>query len=343
MIAIHDRPRSFSARWAEYCKAHGVPFRLVNALDTDIVSHLEGCSGFMWHWHLSKHADQLFARQLTLALEARGLKVFPNVSTAWHYDDKLGQKYLLEAFNLPLVPAHVFYDEAQALAWLHSAPFPLVFKLRGGAGSLNVRLVTSYPDARSLVRRAFSRGFPPVDRAARTRERVWRLQRDGGWKAGLRIPYWYLRDLVGAIPRGAKLLPVQKGYVYFQEFVPGNDYDHRFIVIGNRCLCIQRAVRDGDFRASGSGRLSYEPGLFPKKSIALAFRVADSLKSQSIAIDVMYSREGDPQIGEVSYAFPIGPFAENCPGYFTRELAFKECRVLPPEYMIEDFLGDMET
>ena len=51
------------------------------------------------------------------SVEASGKKVFPDFNTVWHFDDKVGQKYLLEALDLPLVPTWVFYDKTEALQW----------------------------------------------------------------------------------------------------------------------------------------------------------------------------------------------------------------------------------
>lgn len=107
MIAIHPRPGSFSDQWIAYCEAHGVPYRLVNCYRSDIVQQLEGCRGLMWHWAHYDHKAALFARQLTLSLEKAGIRVYPDSATSWHYDDKLGQKYLLEAMRLPHVPTYL--------------------------------------------------------------------------------------------------------------------------------------------------------------------------------------------------------------------------------------------
>ena len=49
-----------------------------------------------------------------------------------------------------------------------------------------------------------------------------------------------------------KLLPLEKGYVYFQDFIPNNDTDTRIVVIGDKIIGERRGVRNGDFRASGS-------------------------------------------------------------------------------------------
>jgi glutathione synthase/RimK-type ligase-like ATP-grasp enzyme len=292
----------------------------------------------MWHWHQSLYADQLFARQLALALEARGITVYPDVRTSWHFDDKLGQKYLLESLGLPLVPTRVFYEPDLALNWLRTAQFPLVFKLRGGAGSRNVWLLKDLRSAERVVGQAFAKGFPAYTSQGLTKEMVWRFRRDGGIKSLLRIPYRYVLGIINPVPANALLLPVQKGYVYFQEFLKGNSFDHRFIVIGHRCLCVQREVRAGDFRASGSGAKNYDPELFPRSAIELAFYVADSLRTQSLAIDVMYDCDGRPLVGEVSYGFTTNGFANDCPGYFDRDCRWHPETVIAEDYIIKDFL-----
>lgn len=50
-----------------------------------------------------------------------------------------------------------------------------------------------------------------------------------------------------------KFLIYHKGYIYFQDFIPNNNYDTRVKVIGNRCAALRRYNRKNDFRASGSG------------------------------------------------------------------------------------------
>src|SRR4051812_29552347 len=109
-IAIHNRPGSFSDRWISYCRQNHVDYKLVNCYDSDIVAQLDDCEGLMWHWSQVDYKDLLFAKQLTISLEKKGLKVFPDVNTSWHFEDKVGQKYLLEAIGAPLVDSYVFYS-----------------------------------------------------------------------------------------------------------------------------------------------------------------------------------------------------------------------------------------
>src|SRR5678815_2299667 len=100
-LAIHHESPGFSIRWVKYCEENSIPYKIVSCYDSDIVEQLKDCDGLMWHWNQENYKGILFARQLTLSLEKIGKKVFPNVNTAWHHDDKVGQKYLLESIGAP--------------------------------------------------------------------------------------------------------------------------------------------------------------------------------------------------------------------------------------------------
>ena len=113
-LAIHQGT-NFGNRWVKYCEENAIPYKLVSCYDSDIVQQLDGYDGLMWHWNQEDYKGILFARQLTLSLEKAGKKVFPNVNTAWHHDDKVGQKYLLECIDAPLVKSYVFYSNYQSI------------------------------------------------------------------------------------------------------------------------------------------------------------------------------------------------------------------------------------
>jgi len=155
MIGIHDRPGSFSGRWISYCTDKGIPFRRVDCLATDVVMQCDGLDGLLWHWSQDDPESILVARQIIASLERKGIIVFPNVNTCWHFDDKVAQKYLLEAIGAPLIPTWVFTNKEDALGWIEGTTWPKVFKLRCGAGSTNVRLVRSHSQAAALCRQAF--------------------------------------------------------------------------------------------------------------------------------------------------------------------------------------------
>ena len=110
-IAIHHRDSLgfFSARWIEYCKRNNIEYKLVNAYDNSIMQQLKDCDAFMWHFSNYDYRDALFAKQLLISLQTSGKKVFPDTRTCWHFDDKVGEMYLLQSIKAPVVPSYVFY------------------------------------------------------------------------------------------------------------------------------------------------------------------------------------------------------------------------------------------
>lgn len=335
MLAIHSRSGGFSDKWIEYCHLNGIKYKVVDCYSDDIIEQLEDCYGVMWHWGHNDHKAVLFARQLSYSLTSAGKRVFPDPATVWHFDDKVGQKYLLEAIKAPLVPSKVFYDKHEALEWASTTTYPKVFKLRGGAGAENVHITRSGSEAEKFIRRAFGRGYKVKNRLNFLKERYWHFKRDRTIHSFLNISKGIARLF---IPKDAeKNFPAERNYAYFQDFIPNNDHDIRIIVIGKRAFAIKRMVRKGDFRASGSGNIIYEPRQIPKECLQIAFDVTSKLKSQCLAFDFV-TLDGEPLIVELSYSFARKVYLD-CPGYWNDELEWVEGEFTPEFFMIEDFVN----
>lgn len=317
-IAIHDRPGSFSDRWIEYCKNNNISYKVVNAYDNDIIKQVEDCDAFMWHHHHANYRDALFAKQLLYSLQMAGKKVFPDFNTCWHFDDKVGQKYLLESIGAPLVPSYVFYSKQDAIKWIEKTTFPKVFKLRGGAGASNVKLVHSRSEARNLVNKAFGRGFSQFNRFGYLKDRYKK------YRAGKDSFIGVIKGLMRLIvpTEFAKMHSREKGYIYFQEFIPDNNFDLRIVVVGDKAFGLKRLVRKGDFRASGSGNIIYDKSQINEDCVKIAFDVAGKLRSQSVAFDFVFDGI-KPLIVEISYGYQIEAY-DDCEGYWDTELKWHE-------------------
>lgn len=334
VLAIHTKTGSFAEGWVEYCLENGVPFREVDCFSSDILEQLRGCRGLLWHWEHYDYRASLFARQLITSVEAMGLAVFPDTPTCWHYDDKVGQKYLLEAVGAPLVPSHVFYDRRSALTWLDHADFPVVWKLRSGAGGQNVRLVRDRTEAGRIVDRCFGAGWKPA-RFHSLQERVRAFRGSPSARSFVDIGRGLAR---AAVPHEKnRNATVERHYAYFQALIRDNDSDIRVIVIGDRAFAIKRMTRDGDFRASGSGKLVHDPSAIPPRCLELAFEVTRQLGAQSVAYDFMFD-DGVPVIGEISYAFALEGYRA-CPGWWGPDLTWHEETFRPEYFMVEDILA----
>lgn len=315
-----------------YCDSMGIRYKLVNCYDNDIILQLSDCDALMWHFsHKSAKASK-FARQLLYSLEASGKIVFPDFNTVWHFDDKVGQKYLLEAIGAPMAPSFVFYEKDDALSWAAQTNYPKVFKLRSGSGSEHVILVKTRQEANRLIRKAFGKGFKQYESLNNLKERIRK------YKHG-KISLWQVAKGFLRLVHTTEFSRIsgrEKGYAYFQEFISGNNYDIRVVVISDRAFAIKRMVREGDFRASGSGEIMYDRALIDESTIRLSFEIAGKLKTQCLAFD--YVNSGNmPLIVEISYGFAPEGY-DPCPGFWDKSLNWHEGHFDPYGWMVDDVI-----
>lgn len=334
MIGIHCTKGLYSERWVAYCEEKGIDYKLVNCYGNDIIRQLEDCDALMWHYsHKSPRASK-FAKELLYALQVSGKKVFPDFNTVWHFDDKIGQKYLLEANGIPYAPAHVFYEKKEALHWAAKTSYPKVFKLRNGSSSDNVILVTTREQANMLIRKAFGRGYKQYKGWSNLKERYRKYQ------AGMK-PFREVIKGIGRLfwpPEYARVTDREMGYAYFQEFVPGCKYDYRVLVTGSKALAHLRQVRKNDFRASGSGIELYDRELIPEELIKLSFEITEKLRVQCLVFDFVY-QDGTPLVLEISYGTTLDGY-ENC-GHFDRDLNWYDSPYDFAGEMVEEVLANI--
>ncbi|MBW2391663.1 MAG: hypothetical protein JRG89_24995 [Deltaproteobacteria bacterium] len=263
-----------SPRWAEAIQAAGHEVRWVDVHRADILDQVRGCQGFMWRWAHFGGMSRIARRLLPVLENELGLCVYPDQKTCWHYDDKIAQSYLLESLGIPIPKTWVFYDRQLAIDWSEQATYPLVIKLSTGAGSSNVHLVSNAGEAGKWIETMFGEWNTSLDPGAAQLSLGKRVAAASRLLASGRAPSHLRADH-----------EPQRGYVLFQEFLSGNEFDTRVTVIGTRAFGFRRLNREGDFRASGSGRLDYDQDGVDLDAVHLAYATAAALGAQSVAID----------------------------------------------------------
>jgi len=331
-IAIHNKKGMYTQGWINYCIDNKIEYKIVNCYNNNIIEDLKDCDALMWHHSHFNPKDILFAKQLMYSLEVIGKKVFPDFRTSWHFDDKLGQKYLLESIGAPLIPTHIFYSYEDALGWIRKTEYPKVFKLRCGSASMNIKLVKSARHAKRLAKRSFGRGFRSYGSGFMLKDRWIK------YKQGKEPLVGVLKGVVrmAILPKFCSVKGREVGYIYFQDFIPDNENDIRLFFVNQRCFGKRRLVRPGDFRASGSDTYIHEPSSIPKEAIEIVFRVANKLKLQSAAFDFVMDK-GKPLITEICYA--SGPAPEYFDhGYWDKNIKYYPGSFNPFGWMVEDLL-----
>lgn len=313
---------------------NGIPFERLKAGQTDFLERAAKLDLLLVRWGHYDHDRQIALAVLPVVENLMGVKCYPDLSTCWHYDDKIRQWLMMQARGYPMVASRVFWERGEALAWLErEAEFPQVFKLAAGAGSSNVLLVEDAARGKRLVRRMFGSGILPG--------RVI-----GGGDVRLRhfSPWRETRRALGNLRRRLRGLDsspwwqAHKNYALFQRYLPGNDSDTRVTLIGNRAFAFRRLTRAGDFRASGSGRIDYDQDKIDPRCIEIAHRISEEMKFQSMAYDFLFTPEGEPQFCEISYTY-LSRTVYDCPGYWDRELNYRSGHFWPEWCHLSDCLG----
>lgn len=321
-FAVHDNPAVFSHSsqwidaWVGYCASIGVECEVVDLFDPGILAGISRFDAVFWHFLNYSLQEMEFARSILRSIELRGVRTFPDDATSWHYDDKVAQMFLLAAAGAKRPEAWLFPTRASALDWFASeAEFPLVAKLRSGAGASNVRLLRNEEDAAAYANRMFGNGFDPSPSVAL--KTASNLRSAGSfselWRRAKRAPEFFRTR-----SRGSEF-PRERGYVYVQEFIPNDGFDLRVVVVGDKLGFVGRRARPNDFRASGGGDVFFDRDVVSPEIRESAFATADLLSLQCVGFDyVVDSVTGEGRIVEMSYAFPRGNIMRSG-GYWTRD------------------------
>jgi len=285
-------------------------------------------------WHVPPE-KRILALDYYSAAVHQGIKVFPDLLSLYLFEDKIRQSVFLDKVDsVKIVP--YYYTESMNWGIVKDIfkEFPFVFKLKSGAGSINVRLVRSQFQLFRLYLVAKYIGFPQVNKL-RNLLYVWkkyrlkqvRLHRVIRAMARLFVPT--KRDIE---------LGREKGYLYGQKFLANNKGDIRVIVIGNKAFGIYRKNRENDFRASGSGLISYDSADIPQGALKTTFQLSKELNTLTLACDYLYNDEGELMLVEVSYGWVPSAYID-CKGYWEEHTLKYQVGLVEPEKWILESLG----
>ena len=293
----------------------GIPYVDFDCYSSDVIEKMDELSGIYWWYSHYVFADKAEAQFILDIAANKGLKVYPDHNTAWHFDDKIAEMYALQSINAAIPKSWVFYRMCDCEQWLtNKAQYPIVAKLRNGSGSNNVKLLKDKDDALRYCRRMFSQGInstPSVMYKAFSK-----IQSTHDWKTlvnrAKQIPNFMKSRMM------AKGLGLEREYCYFQEFIPNKGFDLKIVVVGDKLGFLARSVRKGDFRASGGGDIYYDKSLISKDIINEAFRTAKALRTQIMGFDfVVDSRTNKGLIIEMCHGFDHEAIF-NAGGYYDR-------------------------
>nr|MDA3840166.1 hypothetical protein [Patescibacteria group bacterium] len=329
--------QSFSDCWQRQAEGMGHVPVLVDVRSSQVVETIASCDAFMWRPSPTA-ADRAIASRLIPAVEQIAQKpCFFNSNMLRGFEDKVAQYYELAFARLPIAKTEVFWTEELALNFCKSATYPMVLKLANGYQSSNVILLDDYHSAVHYIKMLFNSGTLSLAYKPATPFRNF-----------LRRSRQAFNLLSGKYPNAPNAeSDLQYGYLYLQEYLPNNHLDTRVTIIGNHAFAFRRFNREGDFRASGSGRIDFNNEGIDLSAIHLAYDAAAKLKIPVAAVDILkYGNENI--VCEINMCFAAWAVSQ-CPGHWIKSIGnnsepvlnYIEGRVDPEKIIFENFINSV--
>ena len=186
-----------------------------------------------------------YVEDMVFWLEQHGAVCLPSFAHLKAHHNKVYMEMLRRDFRNPALKtlqAWGFGSAAEAVAGM-PARFPVVLKQAAGSGSEGVYLARNADEYRRYALAISQTALGPTWPAV-AREGLKQLIRDG---------------LAPVLPKYRRKDPPLRQPVVVQEFLPNLAGDYKVVVFGGKYYILYRQNREGDFRASGGGRLFVVP------------------------------------------------------------------------------------
>lgn len=326
----------YSEKFRDILNRNNIIYAIIDPNSNSLLDELKDCTHVLFR-HSQGDTDKIVYETIfNIAQNVLGIKCWPNYETYWPYEDKIKEFYLLKSQSFPIVDSVVFWNYSKAQDFLKNTRFPIVAKLPKGASSSNVVIINSIREGKKIINQVYNKGVKSM--GLNNNSNLTSLAKVGllkYYRAKLRSTLLN----IGALKEKAEYpeWQIQKDTILFQKFLPGNTFDTRVTIIGNRAFAFRRFVRPNDFRASGSGNFNTDPNEIDKRLIEIAFGISKKLKFVTMAYDFIYDEAGNPFINEISYCF-VDWVVQSCPGYWDENLVWYNINNWPQYYQLLDFL-----
>jgi len=259
------------------CEFLKVQYTVIDILSENWIDDIKksDCDGFLCHPPCDiQERKSIYDEKLYFITHFMQKKIYPSFDELYIYENKRNMSYFLETFNYPHPKTRVYSRKNDALKFIETTSYPIVFKTNIGAGASGVTIVKNKKDALKLINQVFGR----FHKAAATIGKIYWVKYKG-------IP----------LP---KFGTIQKHYVVVQDFYQIK-WEWRIIKIGNTYAGHQKLL-NGDF-ASGSNLVGWKKP--PEKLLKLVKYIAQQHNFYSVAIDIFETEDKQFLINEIQSLF----------------------------------------
>ena len=336
LLNSNNKLCSYTEKFRDILLKNNLPAVLIDPNSNSLLDELEKCSHLLFRHTMADTDALIYDAIFNIASNVFHIKCFPDFETSWPYENKVKEYYLLKSHGFPIVDSQVFWNYDHAYKYLREASFPLIAKLPKGAGSSNVIIIDSVRDGQRIINQVFFKGVRP--RRLRSRYNLTSISKLGIYEyVKSRLKSELMKKGIIQDKTEHPEWQIQKDAILFQKFLPGNTFDTRITVIGNRAFGFRRFVRKNDFRASGSGNFNMDNSKIDLRCVEIALTISKKLGFTTMAYDFIYDENKKPWINEISYNF-VDFLIQKCPGFWDDNLSWHSIQNWPQYYQLVDFL-----
>lgn len=263
------------------CEAIKVNYEVIDILAADWIEKIQtsGCDGFLCRPPCDfQERKSIYDEKIYFIHKFLKKPIYPSFDEQFIYENKRNMASFLEIMNFPHPKTNVFARKEDALLYIESCRYPIVFKSNIGAAASGVTIVKNKQHAKKIITSIFGR-FRSIFTIGK-------------------IPFLKSKTLRGLqYPAFGK---IQKHYVIIQEYHKIK-WEWRIIKIGNSYFGHQKLLK-GEF-ASGSGIDAVgwvEP---PKELLILVKDVCEKGQFYSMSVDIFETEKGEYLINELQTHF----------------------------------------
>lgn len=204
-----------------------------------------------------------YMEDILYALSIKGAIIIPE----WRYMRAHHNKALMEMLrdaelnNIDTgIHSQIYGCNEEFIYNVNNINFPCVFKTAEGAGSNGVALLKNKEEALSFLEKE------NINHKSTIKEIILKL--------------------IGRL--GKSMHSNHRNKFIIQNFIPNLSGDFKILIFGEKYYVLSRKNRDNDFRASGGGKLNYEP-ILPDSILDFAKSIYDTLNVPVVSLDVAYN------------------------------------------------------
>jgi glutathione synthase/RimK-type ligase-like ATP-grasp enzyme len=150
---------SYWPKFERFVKNNNIQYSFLNIHKDDWIE--ESAKYDLIVWRPLSYPTSLYEARIKVAFIEKFLKIkcHPSSDELWLYEDKIRQYFHLTAFNLPVIPTFISFDEFECINKVSSFEYPLISKSYVGSASLSVTKINNKIKARNHILKSFSSGL----------------------------------------------------------------------------------------------------------------------------------------------------------------------------------------